>query len=241
MRALLKLHRRAGVLSALFVILLSLTGLVLQHSARLALDQKFISSDTLLNWYGIEVPEAVAYFAIDSHSVTHIADRIYFDTNSLPGNFATPVGIVAIEFGYAVATTEGIVLLTGSGQVIEILTALHEVPAGILQIGIGPDARVYLRTPNGITRADFDEPFFLFQDLPPSGIVWSLPGEPGTAMLDSIRRDYAESLLSWERLLLDLHSGRLLGTWGVVLVDVMALLFIFMAITGLWIWTRRRS
>ena len=49
------------------------------------------------------------------------------------------------------------------------------------------------------------------------------------------------SLISWERLLLDIHSGRVLGSLGVVLVDLMALLFMLMAASGVWIWSRRRN
>jgi len=41
--------------------------------------------------------------------------------------------------------------------------------------------------------------------------------------------------------LLDIHSGRVLGSLGVVLVDLMALLFMLMAASGAWIWSRRRN
>jgi uncharacterized iron-regulated membrane protein len=36
--------------------------------------------------------------------------------------------------------------------------------------------------------------------------------------------------------LLDLHSGRIVGGWGIYLVDIIALLFIIIAITGIWMW-----
>ncbi|MFT5351416.1 MAG: hypothetical protein ACI9MF_002239 [Gammaproteobacteria bacterium] len=47
--------------------------------------------------------------------------------------------------------------------------------------------------------------------------------------------------LSLERILLDLHSGRLLGNAGVFIVDLAALFFVFLALSGSWMWLRKRS
>ncbi|MBQ13009.1 MAG: hypothetical protein CMQ17_01195, partial [Gammaproteobacteria bacterium] len=57
----------------------------------------------------------------------------------------------------------------------------------------------------------------------------------------AIREHYRSTLLSVERLVLDLHSGRIFGAAGALLVDIMAVLFMLMAATGVWIWLRRRS
>ncbi len=37
-----------------------------------------------------------------------------------------------------------------------------------------------------------------------------------------------------ERVLLDVHSGRILGAWGVYLVDAAAVLFLGLVLSGLW-------
>lgn len=195
----------------------------------------------MLDWYGIEVIDAAIAFAMADHGVTHIADRIYFDTSALPGSFTRAVGLIAVEFGFAIATSDAIVLLTPEGQLIEVLSDLHGLPPGISQIGVGQDERIYLRAQDGIFLANVDQPIFLLQNLSPAGVVWSESVEPNAELLNLIRQDYAGSLLTLERLLLDIHSGRVLGSWGVVLVDIMALLFVFMAMTGVWIWYRRRS
>ena len=55
-RLLRLLHRRMGITSALFVILLTVTGLLLQHSPILKLDTSYIQSPALVDWYGIEAP-----------------------------------------------------------------------------------------------------------------------------------------------------------------------------------------
>ena len=57
-------------------------------------------------------------------------------------------------------------------------------------------------------------------------------------MLQAAYRGYG---LTLERVLLDLHSGRVLGSAGVLLVDAAAILFLLLAISGLWLWSRRRT
>ena len=47
--------------------------------------------------------------------------------------------------------------------------------------------------------------------------------------------------LPLERVLLDLHSGRIFGEAGVWLVDAAALLFLLLAGSGLWLWGRRHA
>ena len=42
--------------------------------------------------------------------------------------------------------------------------------------------------------------------------------------------------LPLERVILDLRSGRIVGQWGVYVVDGAALLFLALVITGLWMW-----
>ena len=50
---------------------------------------------------------------------------------------------------------------------------------------------------------------------------------------------YRGSGLSLERVILDLHSGRIVGQWGVYVVDGAALLFLALVITGLWMWMKQ--
>jgi hypothetical protein len=43
-----------------------------------------------------------------------------------------------------------------------------------------------------------------------------------------------------QQLLIDLHNGRILGHFGVWLMDLAAGILIFLALTGIWMWGRRR-
>lgn len=239
-RALLTLHRRMGLVSALFVILLSSTGLILHYSAELGLDARQINSDTLLSWYGMEAPPPAEAYPAGEAVVARVESALYFDERRLPGNYDSLRGVATTNFGFVVASSGQLVLLTDRGEVIEVLGSGHGVPRPIQRLGRSRNGDIIIEIPGRLLRADVDSLDFQPYSAPVEGLRWSESIALPQALARDISRDYAASMLSWERLLLDLHSGRLLGAFGVLLVDIMAILFLLMALTGVWIWSRRR-
>ena len=237
LRSLLVLHRRMGLISALFVLMLATTGLVLHYSNSLGLDRKHINSLALLGWYGIELPQPGAAYRVDGSVVVQIEQSLYLDERQLAGAFGELTGMVPAPFGFLIATENELLMVTATGELIEELGAQHGVPLPVS--GLSSDAgRFWLRSGPEVYAADLER--LEFQRTERSGVDWAVPIAISDELAAGLARQYAASLLSWERLVLDLHSGQLFGVVGRVLVDIMALLFILMAATGIWIWSRRR-
>jgi len=57
---------------------------------------------------------------------------------------------------------------------------------------------------------------------------------------EQLLRLYRGKGLPLERVIIDIHSGRILGQAGVLLVDFMALLFLSLAMSGVWMWYKYR-
>ena len=231
-----------GIVSALFVVLLSISGLALHHSLSLGLNARFTNSDLLLNWYDIEVPDITLSYTVDEHSVSLIADALYFDDIRMPGVFSTLQGLVGTSFGYLAATDTQLILISEAGELIEILGSVHGVPQGIQHIqgsSNSADGTVYVSTRAAALQVNLNTLQWVNAEasIRSFNTLAKLDGDKTAA----IQKDYGDSLLSWERLILDIHSGRVLGGMGVFLVDLMAILFVLMAMTGVWIWSRRRS
>jgi hypothetical protein len=60
----------------------------------------------------------------------------------------------------------------------------------------------------------------------------------GGERLRELGRDYRGRVLTLERLMLDLHSGRLFGLGGTWLMDIVAALLVILAASGMWLWSR---
>jgi uncharacterized iron-regulated membrane protein len=56
----------------------------------------------------------------------------------------------------------------------------------------------------------------------------------------ALQNHYRSEVLPLERLLLDLHSGRFFGSAGPWIMDAAAVLLVLLALSGTWIWLRRK-
>lgn len=194
-------HRRLGLAAATVLVLLVVSGLLLNHGHRLGLDRVYVQSAWLLNWYGIQPPGEPRGVALGAHWLSELDGRIYFDARELPGVRGELHGAVLLGDGIVAAVGDEVWLLTLAGDVVERLGKAHDVPA---QTGWGQSVVV------------------------------------PAALRTELIRQYRGRGLSVERLLLDLHAGRLLGAFGVWLVDLTAVVCLGLAVSGLWLWSRRR-
>ncbi len=238
LRSLFLWHRYMGLAAALFVVLLASTGLLLNHTERLGLAQRYISAGPLLDWYGIEAPPPPPAFHAGGHWVSRLGETLYLDDQVLLKDEGTLIGFVMLADFMVVAVEGELLLLTPGGRLIERLAGIHGVPAGMQAVGLDRAGRLVVRASHG----DYivDEDFLAWRDVGTAEAQWSVATALPEGLYRKLAALYRGSGLSMERLLLDLHSGRLLGGWGRYLMDGAALLMLGLAGSGVWHWARRR-
>jgi hypothetical protein len=238
-------HRRIGLTAALFALLLSITGLLLNHTEDLNLDSSYVKSGWLLDWYGIKAPKNLLSFEAGGHWISQLGERFYFDGHELAGREVDEddnlIGAVKLGDNIIVAVEGHVMLLSLSGELIETLGGAEGVPAGMRTIGLD-QGRLVVRASHGDYLTDKD---LLHWDESEEGEThiradadWARPAALPKNLYDQLAGAYRGKGLTTERVLLDLHSGRILSTPGVLLVDLMAILITLLAITGVWMWVR---
>lgn len=228
-----------GLAAVVLVLILCVTGLALNHTETLRLDERFVGSSWLLAWYGIDAPGSGHSRGAGAHWVTLLGDRIYVDEIPLAGHFSELTAAVAMP-GQTVVIADGdVLILTPEAELVERLGRQDGVPAGIEAAALVPDTGLVVRASHGLYTVD--EAFLQWRhiELPRDAPSWSRPGVLPEELLRSIRRHYRGHILPVERVLLDLHSGRLFGRYGTLLMDLAALALIALSLTGCWIWLRR--
>ncbi len=227
------LHRRLGIGAALFIMVLAVSGLPLNHTDTLKLDQRQVDSSLLLQWYGIDIPDQASHFDSGSNRVSQLGEQLYFNSQPLLSSKQPLVGITSNEQLTIVALSNTLLLLSNEGELVERLDTLPQGMDKIDAIGSDTDGNVAIRQGEQITLADRE--LLNWQKAgPQQQIEWSQSILVEATYNERLLSNYRQQTLDYERVLLDLHSGRLFGQWGPYVMDAAAVAMVLLALTGLW-------
>jgi len=228
-------HRSLGAGAAIFVLFMVISGVIINHANRLGLDHHHVAWSVLLDWYGLETTTEINSYRAGDHWLSFAGSRVYLDGTTV-ASLADPVGAVSIGRMLVVAGGNELLLLDFAGMVIEKI-AWSAIGAGAIEsIGLLADTGVAIRASGQLWTSDTELLTWHPGGDLTSALNWSSPQVAPRSLLETIARQYQGKGLSLERLLLDLHSGRIFGSIGVLIYDLLALVIGFLAISGLSLW-----
>lgn len=242
-RHLREWHRKLGIIAAFFIIFLSISGVALNHTTTLSLAHKPISNIWLLDHYGIAPPNDIRFYQQNSLQVTNnlvwLNGKLLFESSA----DVVSAGITSAQVStdeeidvYVIASQTHLYIYNNQGELLDQLGVEAGVPEDIEALSIDNDM-VVLKTASGYYQSDSD--FFYWQAISPLlEPLWI------TAESVSIQKEqraslaYRSQFLTLERIILDAHSGRILGLFGVLFMDAVAILLILLSLSGVYIWIR---
>lgn len=222
------------ILAALSLLaILVVTGIFLNHAKSLELDQKTIASDWLLDWYGLNPEGNATSFALDDARITQWGDKVFFDDHLLTDTQDQLLGAAhAGKNILVVALTNSLLLLDANGELIE-QTSPGFMPIrkfgsnGKLIVVEAQDGKLYRSDKNIVS----------WQAIDTGNVQWSQPGKLPTEWQQKIKRAWRGNGLTTERVIMDLHSGRIINaSWGVYIMDAGAIILLLLGISGSWMW-----
>lgn len=235
-RRMRSLHRSMGAIVALFVLILAITGVMLNHTADFELDEQYLTWDWLLEHYGMNTVDPDVVYLLDTHVISQFEQQLFVDATPVAQVQKTVLGGVVLEDLFVLATQDALILLTPEGEFIEKMGASAGVPSDIQNIGWFHGEPV-LQTRSGTWRSDFM--IEVWEQVSLQGVGWSVPQPMPESMEKELASYFHDKGVSVERVVLDFHNGRMLKHYGVWLLDALAFLLIILSLTGLWMWLRR--
>jgi len=238
-----RLHRSVGAATAVFIIFMVLSGLAINHSNGLGLDQHHVSQPQLLDWYGLAEPEHIKSFALGGDWLSFAGSQLYLNGKPV-STIVNGVGAVSSGAMLIAAGSEELLLLDHDGNLIERIAWGTPDAGRIEAIGLLTGDTVVVRSTGQLWLADTD--LLNWQHAqnpginPDTDIIWSTSTPAPEALHQTFTRHYRGHGLSLERVLLDVHSGRIFGSVGIFIYDLLALAVGFLAISGLVFWFRGR-
>ena len=226
-------HRRAGLATAAILLLVTVTGIFLNHTSELSLSKTYVGQSWLLSFYGIPEPELKTFTLGDSTITGDDKGQLYWGGETLASCRGELVGAALHDTGFVAACEQELLFLDEHGRLLEKISATYGLPTPLRQLGKCGE-QLCVRTPKRLFELDFES--LSFKPLVDVKPVWSEAGLLMDASRQAIYKHSRGQGLSWERVMLDLHSGRLFGTAGVWVVDVAAVLLLFLALSGFVLW-----
>lgn len=237
-RTILAWHRWLGLASALFLLSLSITGLALNHTELLKLDQVQIKNSFILGRYGMTSGNAIQAYRINEFDrLAHLDGQLFYNGAALTTG-SQPLGIIEGDPISVVATATELIYLTPDGELIESINS-SQLPYSILTaMGTTIDGSPVLISADGNYVPDAD--WLEFDRYQAAYNVTPLAETPlsagdSAALLES----FQGAGVSLYRVLLDLHAGRLFGWGGRTAMDLTAVATILLITSGIGGWLRK--
>ncbi len=233
-RHLREWHRRLGIFAAFFLIFLSVSGVALNHTTLFSLSHQSITNDWLLDHYGIKPPSDIRFYQQKRWQVTDqfvwLGDKLVFESDEMI------VSITKFQNYHIVATSTQLVIFTPAGELVDKLDSSSDLPVPITALSIAED-HLILKTPSGYYQGDSDlidwQAIQTFVEP-----TWVIEDSANSLEIKRVQRQFQAQFLNWERVILDAHSGRLFGDFGVLFMDIVALILVLLSVSGIYIWLR---
>lgn len=237
-RTILAWHRWLGFASAIFLLVLSITGLLLNHTERLGLDEITVRNSFILDRYGMAAGnEITAYRIHKSDTIAHLDGQLFYNGDPLIQS-GIPIDIIKEDTLTVVATADALIYFTPDGQLIEKV-GNNQLPYSTLStVGITARGKAVLVADSGAWTAD--DNWLDFQAYEGSyNVIPMLQIELDDDATQKILDNFQGGGVSLYRVLLDLHSGRLFGWGGRTLMDLSAVAIILLITSGIGGWLRK--
>jgi hypothetical protein len=231
------LHRYAGIIAGAGLIYLLLTGLPLQFTTELALGSRFVQSPLILDAYNLDAPATVRF----DNGVAHLGGRLYTQTGEI-GPAREFLGAVRYQGLLVIATAQKVLLLSTAepASTTDPLTESLDFSSRLTGIAMH-DGRILVNSRDGVL--SMDEALLNVSESTTQGatVDWRAPVQLDESQAAPYRQLHRERMLTVERLLQDLHSGRAFGPAGVWVINLATVLLAALAVTGYLIWWRSRD
>jgi hypothetical protein len=230
-------HRRIGLVALILVAILAITGILLNHTEAFKLDERYVESSLLLGWYGLEPQGEAISYDVGEHVITVMDKQVFFNsypvtTTEQPFNGAVKSGqLIVLAFD-----TE-LILLTQDGEFVERMPTGHGF-ADIRRIGV-KYKRPVIETSDPLYYMA-DEHMLDWDMIINEDIAWAQRTTLSDTKMQVLLESFRGRGLTLERVMLDLHSGRIFGEFGIYVMDAAAVALLWLSGSGLWVWWSRR-
>ena len=232
-----QIHKFTGIAVCVFLIHLSITGIFLNHTEDLGLDEKYTASPMILALYNISIPSQKESFLVDNVFISRFSDQVFMNNQPIIKSESPIMGVAFSNQILTIAFQNEIVLVTQDGELIERITSTSELPENIQKLGVSQDI-LFLKTSDQVWQSSDQAQAWELSDS--NFNDWSNEVAMPDEQIKQIEMYFSGKGVSLEQFFLDLHNGNIIKNFGKWFLDLIAIFLLLLSISGIWIWLRKR-
>ena len=232
-----QIHKFTGIAVCVFLIHLSITGIFLNHTEDLGLDEKYTASPMILALYNISMPSQEESFLVDNIFISRFGDQVFMGNQPIIKSENPIIGAALSNQVLFIAFPNEMVLLTQEGKLIERISSTAELPENIQKLGVSEDI-LYLKTSDLVWQSSDQAQAWELSDSDFND--WSNEVVIPDQQTKQIEMYFSGKGVSLEQFFLDLHNGNIIKGFGKWLLDIIAIFLLLLSISGIWIWLKKR-
>ena len=225
-------HRWVGYSSMIFVLILSVTGLILNRTERLNLNQIQINNSYILSLYDLSPKTSPLYYTDSGNWLSWFEGNLYYGNQLIGQKTSAPIGLVKLDHMIIIGNKDQLSLFLTDGSHVETLYR-SDLPGEITALGKTRKGQLVVISHKKKFTSDDD--FISWYEVDSAiDVTLSKPTDaPSSITEHNIMQDFQRQGVSLYKVILDLHSGRIMGSFGSYIMDLAAISLIFLCITGL--------
>ena len=224
------------LLSGSFVFLFVSTGIALNHSHSLGLNKKSVANSAVLFLYRDELPN-ITGVQIESHWLSWQAPDLFFDEEQLLQCKGRFVGGITLPNYWVAACEHDLFVFTYEQELISRVSPKAGINYPIEKIGACEALLCYRanshqanshQANNTIYQLDIETlEIAAFSGNEGRALQWSSPEQPPRNIASAIRGQTTRTI-TWERVIQDIHRGKIFGALGQIIWDLTAFAFLML-------------
>ncbi len=224
-------HKWVGYGSLILVLILSITGLILNRTEKFNLNQIQINNSYILWLYDLSPKTSLLFFNDDGHWLSWLEGNLYYNNKLISQNTPAPIGLVKLDHMIIVGSNDRLTLFLTDGTLVESLYR-SDLPSEITMLGKTKKGMPVIISKSKKFTSDND--LISWYEIDKTiDVTLSMPTEGPSLITEQIMQNFQGQGVSLYKIILDLHSGRIMGSFGSYIMDLAAISLIFLCITGL--------